>query len=176
MKKLSAIAVVAVALLCTTGAYAVTISYNTGGVGCTDDIGGYLQGTFMGGDLVQLLDAGADGVPNDIIGPTVAPIGDDVVIHTTHIGAGFGSTNGNFNAALNTTEVSPGDKIFFRVFDDAAPGPGNYYQNSQVVSVKDPLSGDTSLVDGGLQTTIPLVPEPSMLIAGLALLLLRKKK
>jgi hypothetical protein len=171
-----------------------TITYKSGdGTGAKDQGGTvYLTGSshFMVSekwgscDLVQLIWAGADNTI-DALTTSIGPEDDDEVVSETVIGFGYTSdpvngqwtktVTGNLPTGYNDATAN---KFYVRVFNDikANVGPGDYYDDSGLTAITAPTT-PTTIVAANLQTDTLIVPEPSfMLISGLALLLLRKRK
>ena len=93
------------------------IAYTSTGI---KDLGGsiYLKGTPSGGDLVQLIWAGADGQIN-ASDSLAQPTGDDVLLGSTHIGFGLPSESdwdrGKFSAVFENEELFVlGNKVYIR--------------------------------------------------------------
>jgi hypothetical protein len=152
--------VAAIALLCST-AMAVTVTYGTSaGAGARDSGGVFLPN----GSLVELIWTGAD---NAIDG------GDDAVVATTTIGFGF-RFNGEWWTPGVNVAVAAGDNLFVRVYNAAMTESSQNSGTEMVFTVpaQVPPTPMTILADN-----MVTVPEPTfMLVSGLALLLLRKKK
>ena len=116
-----------------------------------------LLGSPTGGDLVQLIFAGADGVanePDNDGNPTV----DDVLMGATHIGYGFPDPadwdQGKFSTAFNNPELFvPGNKVYIRAFNAAASAQGVAFGNSTIYTILNAESeshdfGEFSTLDG----------------------------
>jgi hypothetical protein len=160
--------VAAIALLCST-AMAVTVTYGPhAGAGAKDSLYAYLAN----GSLVELYWAGAD----DAIGG-----GDDVLVDSTTIGFGF-KFNGEWwrigvGVPYDTIETEV-EYLYARVYNAATAlaatesSEGSGTETLVAVVAQTPPTPQTMYFDN-LRT----VPEPTfMLVSGLALLLLRKKK
>jgi hypothetical protein len=122
--------------------------------------------------LVELIYAGPNGVPDPhpLIGP-----GDDVVLRQSSMGMNAGP---NMCVDAHTGAFTGGEPFFVRVYNGPMPG-ATWYGDSQIYHVaidsqtQQPL--DTFVEAPGLVTDQLLIPEPSILMSGLALLLLRKR-
>jgi hypothetical protein len=183
MKKLiTTVVVVALALVCT-GAMALTLTINYGsgaGTGAKDDGGNYLVGDKIGmgatqrfdlWDLVEIYWAGND----DAIGG-----GDDVLLDQTVIGwgrFGAGTASGEWTKEFTTTElasVTTHNLVWIKPYDDIRANKGSaMWDESDLVPITAELGVNTVRVPN----LVTDIPEPSiMLVSGLALLLLRKRK
>jgi hypothetical protein len=162
MKHFLTLTVVAVTLLLSISASAVTVSYaanNPNGV--RDSSLAFLEA----GDLIEIM---KEVGTKDVLW---APV-DDVVLLTAAIEDGitlpFLQGKGLFQGSQETAGASTGDLLYLRIWnteeDEQAIGPSAVVLATGTVE----LSGD-SLV------TAP-IPEPSILIGCLALLLLKRKK
>ena len=167
--------VIAAMLFVCASAGAVTIGYSSNSVGATDSGGTPLPT----GDLIQIIYAGPNGLIddwcpyNDMIG------GDDVLLFNGAIDDGIMTFpadmtgHGNFDSSQNTSAVQTGDVVYLRVFN--APNTAAATEGATRGTLTIGPTGYDQIVAPGLITEP--IPEPSiMLVSGLALLLLRKKK
>jgi hypothetical protein len=188
---LTTVAVMAMVLFCANAmALTLTINYGSGtGTGAVD-IGGspYLVGhkyslfptptqDFVNSDLVELYWAGSD----DAVGG-----GDDVLIDQTVIGwgrIGSGDAAGEWTKEISTTvlsSVTTNNKVYIRVYNDVLANKGSAQSGTgDSPANQDVLFDITS--DLAVNTIVApnweVIPEPTfMLVSGLALLLLRKRK
>ena len=184
MKKLIILATVAMFALCSS-AMAVTITYGSGfGGGAKDEGGVLLEGSMnyspYGGEylgvnpLVELLKQ-VGTMDNPLVG------GDDVLLNATTIGAGLYAVpfNGEWMKTVDVALVV-GDPIYVRIYNGAdTAGPSSTYVGTSAATPLTTVAGgqpsDYQYWFPGVQTNIP-IPEPTIMLAGLALLLLKKKK
>jgi hypothetical protein len=186
---LTTAAVIALVLACTSAmALTLTINYGSGtGTGAKDIDSSFLVGNkyplfppptqdFANSDLVELWWAGSD----DAVGG-----GDDVLIDSTVIGwgrIGAGTASGEWTKEISTGEiasVTTNNKVYIRVYNDVQANKGSAQSGTGPAGNQDVLFNITSEL--GVNTiSAPnwqVVPEPTfMLVSGLALLLLRKRK
>ena len=167
MKKL--VIALIVTMLVMSNVHPITISYGTASAGAKDSSLNWLAD----GDLVQLIeDVGKDGIDAPDIGDANYIGGDDALVATAAIRDGFMVTAGNFYSSATSASVVIGDVIYFRVFDNPTLNTSVCYDESPTVTV----TGDPQALGGPDLVTTTCIPEPSILLAGLALLLLRRKK
>ena len=187
MKKLiTTVVVIAVALMCT-GAMALNVDINYGsgsGTGAKDSGATYLVGHMYPlfpaptidwtQDLVELWWAGDD----EAIGGTGADADqliDEVVIGWGRLGPVTTSASGEWTAEVTTSlldSVTEDNKVYVRVYDKAKADKATALS---VASDLIAITSDTSV--NTITTPNLIIPEPSiMLVSGLALLLLRKRK
>ena len=155
--------VVAVMLFVCASAGAVTIGYSSNNVGATDS-GATALAT---GDLIEIIYAGADGLIDG---------GDDALLFNGAVDDGvpiFLMGNGNFDGSQNTAGVVTGDVVYLKVYNGPTTAAPECATSGTIVIGP---TGFDQIVAPGLVTST-CIPEPSiMLVSGLALLLLRKKK
>ena len=159
MKKLITITVVAMLFVCTS-AMATTISWGTASSGAKDNGGAWL----LTGDLAQLWqDDDEDGIGAN-----------DDLLATAAIGDGFGSTNGNFFSQVDVT-VNPNDVFYIKVYD-APTAAGAMWGFSATTTIPSEVPvGVIGVAGPGMITNLP-EPSSLILVSGMALLLLRKRK
>jgi hypothetical protein len=188
MKKLGILALVT-ALVISTGAMALDITYGSGvGTGAKDENGVLLEGiinpvTFFGeylgvNPLVLLLKVVGDQDPGSCVD-------DDEVLDATTIGAGrfFTPFNGEWEKQADIA-VQLGDEIYIRLFNNSEEclecgGNSTYWTQTAPVAIHTVSGGtpdDYKYWFPGLQTDTQCIPEPTILLSGLALLLLRRKR
>ena len=99
----------------------------------------YLKGDPLSGDLVQIIWAGANGIPDpaDSLGNTTV---DDSLLGTTHIGYGFPDPSqhdrGLFVATLTHELFVAGTAVFVRAWNDSVVLSGSDYGDSQVYTLQ----------------------------------------
>ncbi len=116
--------------------------------GVQDELGEWLRGSaFDGyGDLIQIIYAGPDG-ENDMPDENGNPTGDDVLLGTTFVGAGFpfNPHEGKFTTQLTDELLVDGAVIYCRAWNDSSVATATYWGDSQLAVVE--LSGDFGSVD-----------------------------
>ena len=193
MKKLiTTVAVAALVCVCSSVlATSVSVNYTTTVGSGYKDRGNtnWLVGSSMfaidytAGDYVMLIkDVSKDGTDSiaNLAGTTIT--GDDEMKVDSVVGYVFKS-NGEFNHSASGVPALIGDAYYVRIFDDkkADIAVGTYYVDVGPFLVPQGiLEGEPGTLDitlGGGYTDTKIVPEPSlMMLSGLALLLLRKRK
>ena len=185
---ITVLAIAVLAIACSI-ANAVTITYATsvgGGIKDSDNAT-WLEGSFQfmidftAGDYVALIeDAGLDGKDNIQAAGGAAVIGDDVLVTDSIVGY-LMAMNGEFNGAGSAT-AAIGDAFYLRAFNDrkANLGAGDWYWESELYYITEGTvpgtPGDLDIIIQGGYTDLEIIPEPSTLLVGLSLLLLRKKR
>jgi hypothetical protein len=157
MKKLTILATIAVLAICGS-AMALTVQ---------------IQGTVTLDDVVIASGAGENIGVNPLIELNV----NGVVAAQTTVGAGFffGDPLGQFVRSALAIDAGLNDVLTLTCY--SGPTTGAPFKATSIALTVDTVSGGTGddyIYDFGT-TNIP-VPEPSMLLSGLALLLLRRKK
>ncbi|MBC7188559.1 MAG: T9SS type A sorting domain-containing protein [Calditrichaeota bacterium] len=116
--------------------------------GVQDELGNWLQGSaFDGyGDLIQIIYAGADEL-NNMPDENGNPTGDDVLIGTTFVGAGFpfNPHEGKFTTQLTHDLLVNGAVIYCRAWNDSSVATASHYGDSQLAVLV--LEGDFGSVD-----------------------------
>lgn len=117
-----------------------------------------LLGTPSGGDLIQLIYAGPDGLIDPPAEITGLPTNDDVLMGTTHVGYGFPDPadwdQGKFSASFNNAELFvPGNKVYVRAFNDSVITQGVAWGDSPLYTIQNSESesndfGEWSTLDG----------------------------
>lgn len=86
--------------------------------GVLDHNGDPLQGDAQGGDLIQLIYAGLDGVSNGAL-PDGGTKGDDVLLGSSYVGAGypFEAAAGRFSALFQHELLQPDTTVYLRAWN-----------------------------------------------------------
>ena len=180
MKKLIILATIASLILCSI-ADAIVIQYTVIDPYVWPWPGAPILGTPGGAydpnsPLVQLIFAGGNGVSDGTSVPWGGTLGDDVEVRFSSMGMNAGP-NMCIDAYVDGSLVG-GEAFFIRVFD-APAGLAAWYGDSNVFHVEQdsqtgaPLDTFPVIVDLPVG---PIWPEPSILLSGMVLLLLRKMK
>ena len=151
-----------------------------------------LEGTMFGGDVLQLVHAGGNGMvdPTDIFG---LPSGDDSLLGTgnnpSHVGAGLvGPANGlfdEFNIYFDDSLV--GTQVYLRFWNAYVMDEATHYGVSDLVALPAanafgmaeldlaPLVGSSRTADFAFSAKALSIPEPSTLYLGALLLFVRRR-
>jgi hypothetical protein len=194
MKQLGILVLLALFAM-STSAVAVDITYGSGaGTGAKDESGAWLEGIINPDPLIwdgEYLDPNT-GNPLVLLFKVVggqdpgACQEDDELLDATTIGAGKFLTpfNGEWSKVASIP-VLLGDQIYVRLFNncDECPECGGVHSTHwtqtapvEIHTVQGGTPADYVYNFPNLQTLNPCIPEPSILIGGLALLLLRRKR
>ena len=128
--------------------------------GATDQDGYYLHTL----DITQLL----EDVERNGIDPFGTIGGDDVLVDSSWIGAGFLVLSGTFEHTTTGYEADANDLFYIWFFNADSINDATYYGNSPIIDIG-LLDEVEEVKTTGIQTTIP-IPEPSLLILGLLLI------
>jgi len=127
----------ALAFLCVSGSSAGTVDISCAS-GVKDHTGQWLRGNaFLGsGDLIQIIYVGANGV-NDIPDDFGNPTGDDELIGTTFVGAGFplNPDEGKFSAQFTHDRLAHGNVVYVRAWNGPSVMEATHYGDSQLRTV-----------------------------------------
>ena len=181
----NAIVVLLLLSVCVASAADVDLTlYNTAAL-LDSDASTPLAGTSSGGDLVQLILAGANGVPDT---PTAngLPGGDDTMLaasnNPTHVNAGTLDTDtGIFSqAGMLFDDSLVGDDVFIRFWNNGAAHTATHYGDSEVTTLPAadgfgladldmvPTTGDARTTDTAFSATetleVPTLSEWSMML------------
>ena len=157
MKKL--VTLIAVMLVCANAA-SVTIQYSSAGSGAKDSS----LTALAGGDVIDIY---------KVVGTQDAywPLGDDLYLGSGQVdGIGvpfFLAGQGLFEGAINTAAAASGDSVYVRAWNTGMT------ETAVSQSALIDLTGNVTISAPGLVAQI--IPEPSLMLSGLALLLLRKR-
>lgn len=163
--------------------------FTEAGVGSMDDL-------LPAGSIIQLINAGADGVASDLdFGAADLAGGDDMVLDQSVVGMDIGGTiyGGVFSAGPTVYDtIGAADTLFIRAFNSmdlaAFAAAGGWYGNSATVTgfnenldAVPPPTPDEVTFNAGMTGTYAapmtsVIPEPSTIMLALAgaLMVLRK--
>jgi hypothetical protein len=151
-----------------------------------------LSGTSSGGALVQLILAGTNSIRDLPYSSSGAPGGDDLLLFTTHVGAGLPLTNTGWlvQSSILYNNSLTGTPAYVRFWNAAAVANATYYGVSDVFSL--PLGDIFNLAEYDFApsesaphitniefeyTPVQTIPEPSSLFGiGLVILLWVKRR
>jgi hypothetical protein len=132
LKIFSVAGVIAVFLLLSAVAASAAVVDVASSTGVQDDLGAWLLGNGITGDLVQIIKAnGTIHPPSSTDG---SPTGGDVLITTCVIGTGF-PFNPDEGKFVKSVTVNPGDIIYFRCWNGSDFGSSTYYGDSSPYTV-----------------------------------------